>query len=120
MSTAADPLDRSQIELLLSIDDGAGNALAEIVESFQTSSWEDRAALREAVRVGDHEALARSAHSLKGASVNVGANELAAACAELERLARTGAPADVEAQLECFESEFTRTHVALVLLAPGS
>ena len=33
-----DPLDRSQIEFLLSLDDGAGSALAEIVDEYLTVS----------------------------------------------------------------------------------
>jgi HPt (histidine-containing phosphotransfer) domain-containing protein len=120
MSTATDPLDRSQIAVLLSLDDGAGEALGEIVGEYLTVSWEGRTALRGAARVADYEALARTAHSLKGASANVGANDLAQACAELERQAGAGEPADLGTLMERFESEFTRVQVALVLLVPGS
>lgn len=124
MSTTTDPLDRSQIELLLSLDDGAGAALAEIVEEYRTMSWQGRDDLRRELREGDHTALAHTAHSLKGASANLGAKDLARVCAELEMHARqielVGSDefADPDALMERFEVEFTRVHVALMLLAP--
>jgi HPt (histidine-containing phosphotransfer) domain-containing protein len=124
MSTTTDPLDRSQIELLLSLDDGAGAALAEIVEEYRTMSWQGREDLRRQLREGDHTALAHTAHSLKGASANLGAQDLARVCAELEMHARqvelVGSDefADPDALMERFEVEFTRVHVALMLLAP--
>lgn len=126
MSTTTDPLDRSQIDLLLSLDDGAGDALAEIVSEYRKVSWEGREDLRQELRDGDHEALASTAHSLKGASANVGAHDLAQVCAELEMHARqveyAGSDefADREALMERFETEFTRAQVALMLLVPES
>lgn len=124
MSTTTDPLDRSQIELLLSLDDGAGDALAEIVEEYRSLSWEGRDELRRELRDGDHTALAHTAHSLKGASANLGANDLAQVCAELEMHARqvelVGSDefADANTLMERFEAEFTRVQVALMLLVP--
>ena len=124
MSTTTDPLDRAQIDLLLSLDDGAGEALAEIVEEYQTMSWEGRHDLRRELRDADHTALARTAHALKGASANLGANDLAQVCAELERHARqvelVGSDEfdDANALMERFEAEFTRVQVALMLLVP--
>ncbi len=124
MSTTTDPLDRSQIELLLSLDDGAGDALAEIVEEYRTMSWQGRDDLRRGLRDGDPTALAHSAHALKGASANVGASDLARVCAELEMHARqvelVGSDefADANALMERFEDEFTRVQVALMLLVP--
>ena len=124
MSTTTDPLDRSQIELLLSLDDGAGDALAEIVGEYRTLSWEAREELRRELRDGDQEALASTSHSLKGASANVGAHDLAQVCAELEAHARQVAYAgsdefaDVDELMERFEAEFTRVQVALMLLVP--
>lgn len=124
MSTTTDPLDRSQIELFLGLDDGAGDALAEIVEEYRTMSWQRRDDLRRELRDGDHTALAGTAHSLKGASTKLGANDLAQVCAELEMHARqielVGSDefADANALMERFEVEFTRVQVALMLLVP--
>ena len=124
MSTTTDPLDRAQIDLLLSLDDGAEEALAEIVGEYRTVSWQGRDDLRRELRDGDHTALAHTAHSLKGASANLGANDLASVCAELEMHARqvelVGSDefADADALMERFEAEFTRVQVALMLLVP--
>jgi HPt (histidine-containing phosphotransfer) domain-containing protein len=124
MSTTTDPLDRTQIDLLLSLDDGAGEALAEIVGEYRTLSWQGRDDLRRELRDGDHTALAHTAHSLKGASANVGAADLAQVCAELEMHARqvelVGSDefADADVLMERFEAEFTRVQVALMLLVP--
>jgi HPt (histidine-containing phosphotransfer) domain-containing protein len=124
MSTTTDPLDRAQIELLLRIDDGAGDALAEIVGEYRTVSWQGRDDLRRELREGDHTALAHTAHSLKGASANLGAKDLAQVCAELEMHARqveligSDEFADADTLMERFEAEFTRVQVALMLLVP--
>jgi histidine phosphotransfer protein HptB len=118
MSTTTDPLDRSQIELLLSLDDGAGETLAEIVQEYRNVSWEGRTALRHEARTGDHVSLAKTAHSLKGASANVGATDLAEVCADLEMRAKQAELTDLDALMERFEAEFTRVQVALVVLTP--
>jgi HPt (histidine-containing phosphotransfer) domain-containing protein len=124
MSTTTDPLDRARIDLLRRRDDGAGTALAEIVGDFRTLSWEGRDELRRELREGDHTALARTAHSLKSASANLGAKELAQVCAELEMHARqvelVGSDefADADSLMERFEAEFIRVQVALMLLVP--
>jgi HPt (histidine-containing phosphotransfer) domain-containing protein len=126
MSTTTDPLDREQIELLLSLDDGAGEALAEIIAEYRTASWQGRYDLRRQMREGDPTALASTAHSLKGASANVGARDLAQVCAELEMHARqvelvgNDEFADPDMLLERFETEFTRVQVALMVLMPES
>jgi HPt (histidine-containing phosphotransfer) domain-containing protein len=124
MSTTTDPLDRSQIGLLLRLDNGQGDALAEIVEEYRTMSWKGRHDLRRELREGDHTAVAGTARSLKGASANLGANDLALVCAELEMHARqveligSDEFADADALMERFEAEFTRVQVALMLLVP--
>jgi HPt (histidine-containing phosphotransfer) domain-containing protein len=124
MSTTTDPLDRSQIKQLLSLDDGAGDALAEIVEEFRTVSWQGRDDLRRELREGDRKAFAYTAHWIMGASENVGAHDLAQVCTELERHARQKEPggaderAETDGLMERFETEFTRVHIALMLLVP--
>jgi HPt (histidine-containing phosphotransfer) domain-containing protein len=124
MSTTTDPLDRAQIDLLLSRDDGAGKTLAKTVGEFRRVSWEGRNDLRRQLRNGDYGALAHTAHSLKGTSASVGASDLARVCAELEMHARqvefAGSDefADSDSLMERFETEFTRVQVALMLLVP--
>src|SRR5271167_1414626 len=71
-----DPLDHSQIEFLLSLDDGQGEALAEIVQEYLLVCDEGYNELLRLVSEGDRAAIERTAHTLKGASANVGATGL--------------------------------------------
>ena len=113
----SDPLDRAQIELLQSLDDGDGAALLEIVVEFLAMSEESRVELFGCLRAGDAQGAERAAHTLKGASANVGAAALAAVCAAMEARARQGQP-QVAAQLtEQFEAEFVRARTALQSVA---
>jgi len=112
-----DPLDRSQIDFLVSLDDGAGCALAEIVNEYLTVSDEGRTELHRQLRDGDWNAIERTAHTLKGASANVGATGLAAVCASLETRAREARHDDAAALLDQFDAELTRVRAALEIVA---
>jgi PAS domain S-box-containing protein len=114
---APDPLDRSQIALLLSLDDGQGEALAEIVDAYLTMSAGGSAELERLLSVGDRGALERTAHTLKGASANVGASGLADVCAGLERRARQAELREAADLMEQFETELTRVRAALEVVA---
>jgi len=113
----SDPLDRSQIEMLLSLDDGRGEALEEIVGEYLTMSEDGRAELLRVLHEGDAPAAEHAAHTLKGASANVGATALADVCADIERHAREAQIADVARLTERFESEFARARDALHAVA---
>ncbi len=108
-----DPLDHSQIEFLLSLDDGQGDALAEIVNEYLSVSDELRAEILRLLGEGDRDALGRTAHTLKGASANVGATGLADVCAGLETRAREAQLDDAAELMERFEAEFDRVLAAL-------
>jgi HPt (histidine-containing phosphotransfer) domain-containing protein len=112
-----DPLDRSQIEFLLSLDDGQGDALAEIVAEYLTLGDEGYAELLRQRREGDRNAFERTAHTLKGASANVGATGLADVCASLELHAREAQLDDAGELLEQFEAQFDRVRAALEVFA---
>ena len=86
----SDALDRSQIDLLLSLDEGAGAALQEIVEEYLAMSEEGGVELLRALDDGDAHAVERAAHTLKGASANVGATALVDVCAAIETSRPTG------------------------------
>jgi HPt (histidine-containing phosphotransfer) domain-containing protein len=115
----SDPLDRSQIELLLSLDDGAGAALQEIITEYLAMSEECRVELLGLLRTGDAQAVARAAHTLKGASANVGAAALVGVCAAIEARARQGQPQGAAQLTEQFEAEFARARSALQAVTPG-
>ena len=111
------PLDRSQIEFLLSLDDGQGDALAEIVAEYLTLGDEGYAELLRLRGEGDRNGFERTAHTLKGASANVGATGLADVCASLELRAREAQLDDAGDLLEQFEAQFERVRAALEVVA---
>jgi HPt (histidine-containing phosphotransfer) domain-containing protein len=112
-----DPLDRSQIEFLLSLDDGEGAALAEIVAEYLTLGDAAYAELCRLRREGDWSTFERTAHTLKGASANVGATGLADVCASLELRAREAQLDDAGELLEQFAAQFERVRAALEVVA---
>ncbi len=59
-----------------------------LLETYLRESATQRDRISEAWAAGNLEDLRRGAHSLKGGSGNIGAEQLAALCAELERQAR--------------------------------
>jgi signal transduction histidine kinase/CheY-like chemotaxis protein len=113
---AADPLDAldpAQLELLRSLDDGEGVVLSEIIHEYLAQTEEGRGELVRTVEAGDSRALERTAHSLRGASANIGATALADVCAEMElqgRLEQLDATAEL---VERFDSEYGRVRDAL-------
>jgi two-component system, sensor histidine kinase and response regulator len=107
------PLDRAQIELLLSLDEGHGEALAQIVSEYLRMSSEGLVELLRDLDAGDSSALERTAHTLKGASANVGASAMAEVCAGLELRARHAQLDDAARLIEQFEAELARVHTAL-------
>jgi len=114
----SDPLNRSQIEFLLSLDDGTGEALQDIVGEYLTMSEEGREELLRVLHDGDASAVEHAAHTLKGASANVGASALADVCADIERHARQAQLEDAAGLAQRFETEFSRPRAALQAVAP--
>jgi two-component system sensor histidine kinase/response regulator len=116
-TTLPDPIDSSQIELLRSLDDGAGAVFGEIVEQYLAQTAEGRVDLLRIAIEGDARALEQTAHTIKGASANVGAHALAAVCAELEMRARSEELENTASLVEQFDREFNRARDALTLLS---
>jgi PAS domain S-box-containing protein len=113
-SAAAPLIDHSVLSELRALDSKEGNGLFErVIRTFRTSSRELIQALREAVALGDAEAIHGAAHSLKSSSGCVGAMSLVSLCKNLEAVARENSPEKAEEILSILEPEFQR--VSLVL-----
>jgi CheY-like chemotaxis protein/HPt (histidine-containing phosphotransfer) domain-containing protein len=108
-----DPLDRAQVEVLLGLDDGEGAVAGEIVEEYLIQAVDVRSELCANVNAGDHHALERSAHKLRGMCANVGAATLSSVCAEIESLSRIAELDGAAGLLERFDAEFDRVREAL-------
>ena len=76
--------------------------------------------LRAAAEAGDAEALRQAAHALKSSSANVGAEQLAALCKELEMLGRGGGGDGVRPLVARAEAEVARVVAALSAELDGS
>ena len=113
----SDALDQEQIDLLLSLDDGAGEVLEEIVAEFLVMGVELRSQIAAALEANDGPTAQRLAHTLKGASANVGAAALAGVCASIEAQVRVRGVAvdDINHELE---DAFDRACMALKTLNP--
>jgi PAS domain S-box-containing protein len=113
-------LDGSQIDLLRSLDDGDGAVLGEIVEQFLTQTEGSRAEIERAIADGDGPAVERCAHTLRGASANIGAVGLASVCAQMEQRGRAGELGGAALLVPDFDTEFMRVRGALNLLLEPS
>ena len=63
--------------------------------------------------MGDAEAMARAAHTLKSSSAQLGAVKLSALCKEIEALGRAESTDHIEDLLREFATELERAHEAL-------
>ena len=115
-----DALDLGQIGLLRSLDDGEGVVLAEVIAQYLDQCVAQRDTLVEAVAAHDATLVERTAHSLRGASANVGGAKLAQICGELEALGRHHEIAGASTLLELFDVELTRVCDALNELVVGA
>jgi PAS domain S-box-containing protein len=114
------PLDPSQIALLRSLDDGDGALLTELISQYLAQTNEGRGELARVVQVGDHGAVERAAHALRGASANIGAAGLAALCETMEQRAKADQLDDAGELVERFDAEFERVSEALNELMAAS
>ncbi len=112
-----DALDEAQIEVLLSLDDGDGAVLGEVIEEYMTQAAETRGELIRGIEEADALAFELSAHKLRGMCSNVGAAGLSSVCAEMETLGRGGQLDGAADLLERFDAEFARVRDALSRVA---
>jgi HPt (histidine-containing phosphotransfer) domain-containing protein len=79
-----DPLDPVVFGRLVALEADAPGFLAELVAEFESGVDRRMAAVKDAVRTGDLEALAFAAHSIRGSCGTVGAMRMAALAHPLE------------------------------------
>lgn len=74
--------------LLSELKDILGAEFPALVQTFTQDSLRQQEAMQAAVQAQDAEALRRAAHSLKGASANLGLQSLQVLCQQLEDAAQ--------------------------------
>jgi PAS domain S-box-containing protein len=87
-----------------------GAALVNLIELFLKDASERMAAMREET---DSQALAQTAHALKGSCGYLGANRMASICETLEKIGREGSLEGVSNLLRLLDEEFQRVGEAL-------
>jgi PAS domain S-box-containing protein len=81
------------------------NLYKKLLSQFRASNQETVATIRSTLAAGDLPTAARLAHTVKGVAANLGADELAAAGAELERALKQGKTDGVEELITRFATE---------------
>jgi CheY-like chemotaxis protein/HPt (histidine-containing phosphotransfer) domain-containing protein len=110
------PIARSALERLRSLQrPGGPNLVAKIVGLFLRESTDLLGGLDEAVRRGDTEEIRHAAHRLKSVSAQVGAEDLAAHCQQLESAGRENRLEGAAALLERIRTGHDRASKALHL-----
>ena len=104
-SPALDPAVTGRLRKLASADP---SLLHEIYDAFLASAADYVATLRSSAARQDAEALRRAAHALKGASANVGAQQLARLSRQVEELRHHGQTCEADAPLHLLAQEFER------------
>jgi histidine phosphotransfer protein HptB len=77
-----------------------------LLETFKQDSTDRLQKLREVIQSDDADQIRRAAHSFKGSSSNVGAQQLSALCAALEKKALAGDLQGLVEDVNAIEQEF--------------
>lgn len=84
MQQAENVVDQATIDELLAVTEGDKTFLADLLLTYQEQALTILAAMSDAISRGDRVAAGRSAHALRGASLNIGAASVANFCRRIE------------------------------------
>jgi PAS domain S-box-containing protein len=110
MDSAALPFDEKALMDRIGND---ADLLRELLAMFQASLPRLMEDLVGALESGDAQAMSRTAHSLTGSLLNVGANPAAAAARAIEKRARSGKMTGIEEQVSTLRGELVELQAAL-------
>jgi two-component system, sensor histidine kinase and response regulator len=113
-STPYDSLDQTVLADLRTIQqEGGGNIVEMLIETFLDETPTHVAALREAASQEETQLFKRTAHALNGICRGVGASRMASICQELETLAGSGDTTRAPDLLDRLEEEFAHVRTSL-------
>lgn len=116
--TSEEVLDMSQIEELISLDETRA-VLADFVGMFTAQAPVRIAEIRAAIGAGDLQKVSSVAHSLKGASGNLGAKLVAEVAKRLEHAGKVGVATEMASDLVDLEARYVEAEAALKALLPA-
>jgi HPt (histidine-containing phosphotransfer) domain-containing protein len=112
-------LDQEAIDNLRMLDpDGGDTFLREIIGIFLEDAPLRIVEIDQSLAAGDAATFVRAAHTIKGASANVGAAALRAVAEKLEHHAKKDGLVDVAALIAELKTEFANARTALQALIP--
>jgi CheY-like chemotaxis protein len=106
-------LDRKVLDELARLLDGQPELLARTIELYLAESPKLIQKMRQAAAANDAPEIARSAHSLKSSSANLGAKVLSRYCGDIEASARRSDTGEAATLFAKIESEHDRVQSAL-------
>lgn len=112
-------LDPESLAGLLELADDGDDFVADLFRSYVQSYVDCTAGMRTHLETGDATAFSRSAHTLKGASANVGASHLAALAEEMQSLGESGDLDGAQGWIQAIEDEWVRVRAAIESSVPG-
>ncbi len=98
---------------------GGDKLLGQMIRLFLENAPGRMSQIRAGLNGGDIKETEKGAHSLKSSSANVGAHQVRAIAADMERAAAGGDPGAVLALLPSLESAFSRAVTALESVEKG-
>ena len=112
VATAQGPLDMAQVDELIGLDD-SGAVLADFIDMYTTQAPQRIEEISQALDEGDYARVMRIAHSLKGASGNLGAVAVAEVARRIELACQASEPEGVERMVEEIRARYAEADEAL-------
>ena len=105
---------------MLGLDD-TGEVLADFIRMYTSQAPKRIAEIERLLAERDFQGVMRMAHSLKGASGNLGAVEVADVARRIELAGQAGVAEDIEVMVEEIRARYVEAEIALKALpqAPG-
>lgn len=119
MSESLPPIDPQALDNLRALSPGDDDAFVkEICGIFVEDTPRRLTELDEGVKSGDVSSVVRAAHSIKGSSANLGAQNLRTAAEQLETKARKEGVTNLATPIAAVKAEFEKAKAELVRLFP--
>lgn len=100
-------------DLAMDITDGDAELLREIIEVYLADMPQQLGRLEEAIRAGDSDQAQRSAHTIKGASSNIGAEQVTETAFRIEKASKAGEFPSANSILGELENQFQELRAEL-------
>lgn len=109
-------MEHLDYDTLNTLKDVMEDDFALLMDTFVQDSTDRIRTLREVIKSTDADPIRRAAHSFKGSCSNIGALQLSAMCAALEKKALENNLHNLTSDLDAIEQEFNQVQTLLLSL----